>query len=119
MLGTRLTFCDVDGVAGESSSLPHERSLLWKQVGHFSADELVRRGFLAVRMEFVLVGDIPRPGGATLVVGSGLRSGGVLCLLGVEGVAVEVFSRADFASAASGVDLEDGVLLAVDIGINT
>ena len=46
-----LTLCDVDGVAGESSTLPYQAALLGEETRNLPADKLVRGRLLAVRVK--------------------------------------------------------------------
>ena len=70
-------------------------------------------------MDLVLVGDIPGSRRASFVVSLGLGWCRILGLLCVEGIAVEVLLGTRLARPSSGVDLEDGVLLAVDIRVDS
>jgi len=108
----------VHGVAGETCALPHETALLGQQAGDFPADELVRDGFLAVRVQLVRVGHIPRPARGAVVIAHRRPRRRQLGLPRIEGVAVGVLFAPDLAFALHGVDFEDGVIRAVDVGVD-
>ena len=108
----------MDGVPGEAGAFPDEAAFLGEEGGHLATDEFVTHGFLAVRVQFVLVRQVPRARGGAVIVGHGFQRSRVFGLLGVEGVAVEILDGAEFAGAGGGVDLEDGVVGSVDVGVH-
>lgn len=69
-------------------------------------------------VELVGVDHVPGAGGDAVVVADGFVDGFVFGLVGVEGVAVGVFGGADGAGAGGGVGLDDGVVGAVDVGVD-
>ena len=109
---------DVHGVAGEAGALPDEAAGLGEEVWDFARDELVGGGFLRVGVYLGLVAHLPGAAGGAVVVCLGLLGGRELGFVRVEGVAVFVFGGANFAGAAGGVDHEDGVVGAVDVGVD-
>ena len=113
----RLTLCDVHSVSCEAGSLPHQTAWLWQQFWYLPADQLIRNGFLAVRIQFALVAHLPCSARATVVVcGSQLR-GTELCLLRIERIAVLVLFAADLAVSTCSVHHEDGIVRTVDIRV--
>ena len=114
-----LTFCDVDGVTSETRSLPHQGAFLRKEFGNFSAHELVADRLVAVGVELVGIAHIPCPRGNTIVVADCLLDSGILGSLGIEGISVEVLLATHFTSTLGSVDLEDGVVWAVDVGVDS
>lgn len=110
--------CDVHGVTGKPGAFPHERTFFREQLGNLATDELVGNGFVGVGVEFVGVGHFPCARGDAVVVADGFVDGFVFGFVRVEGVSVGVFGRADGACALHGVGLEDGVVGAVDVGVN-
>lgn len=117
--GLGLTSRDVDGVPREPGALPHQTALLGQQRRDLAADELVACWLAAVGVWLAGVGHVPRAAGGAVVVGDGLRDRLVLCLLGVEGVAVRIRRAADRGFAGGGVGLEDCVCGAVDVAVDT
>lgn len=73
---------------------------------------------MGVGVEFVGVGHFPGARGDAVVVGDGFVDGFVFGFLGEEGVAVGIFGGADGARAGQGVGLEDGVVGAVNVGVD-
>lgn len=108
----------MDGMSGKPGSFPYESTRLGQQCGHLAADQLVTDGLAAVRMQLVGVGHLPCSAGGSVVVGHGFFRCGVLGLMGVEGVSMLVFGATHFTSSLPGIDLEDGVLRPVDVGID-
>lgn len=106
------------GVSSEARAFPDQRSLFGQKFGHLSANELITDRFVAVRVQFVGICHLPCAGGDAVVIADGFLDGGVLGLLGVEGVAVWVLGAADLARALSGVDLENSVVGPVDVGVD-
>lgn len=113
-----LTLCNMHSMTRKTRALPHQRALLGQQAGNLAADQLIRDRLVRVRVGFVLVGNVPRTRRGAVVVGHGLDGVGVFSLLCVKGVAVIILGRAGFAGALGGVDLEDGVLGPVDVGVD-
>ena len=69
-------------------------------------------------MKLVGVGHLPCPAGSAVVVGHGFFGRGVLGLVGVKRISVLVLGTTNFTGALPGIDLEDGVLGSIDIGID-
>ena len=69
-------------------------------------------------MQAGLVGDVPCASRAAVVVGDCFDGSAVSCLFGGEGVAVGDLRTADWFWGGLGVDLEDGVVGAVDFGVD-
>lgn len=105
-------------MTGESGTLPDQASLFWQQGWAFPANELVAHGLVAVFVDLVLIRHVPRSAAGPIVICHRFGRGGVFLLLGVEGVAVFVLFAADFAGSLLCVNLEDGVLRTVDVGID-
>lgn len=114
----RLTFRDVDGVTSETSPFPDQTALFRKEGGYLPANELVANRLLAVGVELVRVGHIPRPTAATVVVGHCFFRRGVFLLLGVECIAVLVLGAANFARSSLRIYLEDRVVGPVDVWVD-
>lgn len=110
---------DVHRVASKACAFPDEAALLGEKGWHFATDKLVADGLLAVRVQLVSIGHFPGAAGGPVVVGHGLERGGELGLLRVEGVAVLVFGAAYLPRTADCIDLEDGVVGAVDVRVNS
>lgn len=104
-------------VASESRSLPYQTSLFGEQAGHFSADELIRHRLLAVRVDLVRVGHLPRTAGRSIVIALRRTHRLHLGLFGVERVAIWILRTAHLAITLHCIHLEDGVLGSVDVGV--
>ena len=115
----KLTLRNVHGVSSKTGSLPDESTLLGKKTWNFTADKLVRDRFLAVRVQLVRVCDFPRSAGGSVVVRHCLERGGEFRLLSIESISIFVFCAADFTWSSSGVDLEDSIMWAVYVGVDT
>ena len=113
-----LTFSNMDRMSREPGSFPNQAAFLWQEGGDFPAHQFVADGLVAVRVDLVRVGDFPRPTRTPVVIGHGFRRGGELGLVRIERVAVFVLRAAHFARPSFGVDLEDGVLWTVDVGVD-
>lgn len=114
-----LTFRDVDGMSGEASTFPHDAAFLREKGGDFAAYEFVGDGLAAIGVQLVGVGHVPCSTCAPVVVSHGFGGRRVFGLVGVEGVSVLVFCAANFAWSTHGVYLEDGVVGAVDVGVDS
>lgn len=68
-------------------------------------------------MELVGIADVPCARGAAVIVGYGLIDSGVLRLFCIKRIPIFILRRPDLSWSARRVDLEDGVLLSVDLGI--
>lgn len=108
----------VHSVTRESGTFPDERSFSREQFGHLPTHEFVGDGLVRVGVEDVGVCHFPRARGDAVVVGYGFADGFVLCFLCEKGVSVRVFGGADGAGAGHGVGLVDGVVGAVDVGVD-
>ena len=105
-------------VSGKSSALPNKTALFGEERWDFAADEFVRDRLLAVRVELVCVLDFPGTASGAVVVRHGFTGRGELGLLRVEGVSVLVLCTANLSVSADCIDLEDGVVRPVDVGVN-
>lgn len=113
------TFRDVNRVTCETRTLPYQRAFLRKEFGNLSAHELVADRLVAVWVELVRVAHVPSPRSNTIVVTNCFLNSSVLCSLGVEGISVKVLLAAYLTRTLSSVDLEDCVIWAVDIGVDS
>ena len=107
------------GMSGETSSLPHQGPFLWQQLGDFSADKLVRDWLMTVRVELVHVAHVPSSRSDSVVVADSLFHSAELRSVGEKCVSVWVLLAANFTSTLSSIDLENGVVWAVDIGVDS
>lgn len=114
-----LTFGDMNGMTSEACSLPYQRTFFGEKLGDFSAHELVADRLVAVWVELVRVAHVPSPRSNTIVVTNCFLNSSVLCSLGVEGISVKVLLAAYLTRTLSSVDLEDCVIWAVDIGVDS
>ena len=73
---------------------------------------------MAIRIDLVLVRNLPRPTGVSVKVGHGFGRGRVLGPLRRKGVAVLVLRRSDGRGRGPGIDLEDCVVRSVDVGVD-
>lgn len=105
-------------MAGETCSLPYQRSWFRQQSRHISTNHLIAGGLLAIWMELVRVAYVPGPDGSAVVVCHGLSSRGELGALGVESVAVLVVRTTDWLARCRRINHEHGILGAVNIGVN-
>ena len=74
---------------------------------------------MAVWVEFVGIRHIPRPGCDAVVVADRLLHSAKLLFLSVESISVEILFAANFSSALHCIDLENGVIRPINIGINS
>ena len=63
-----LTLRNVNGMSGESGSLPDQTAFFGEERRDFAADEFVGDGFVGVGVEFVGVGHFPRAAEGAVVV---------------------------------------------------
>lgn len=105
-------------MSSKTGPLPNKPALARQQRRHFPAHELVADRLVAVRIELVCIAHLPRAAGAAVVVAHRPTLGLELPLGGAESIAVFILGAADFARAADSVDLEDGVIWAVDVGVD-
>lgn len=109
---------DMHGVAGETGALPDEAARFGEELGDFAGDELVGDGFLGVGVYLRLVAHFPGAACGSVVICFRLLWCLELRFQCVERVSVFVFCGADVAFAAGGVDHVDGVVGAVDVGVD-
>lgn len=102
----------------ESSTFPHQTILLRQQRRYLPAHQLIANGLLGIRVQLVRIRHLPRPTRVPIIITHRLDRVRELRLLGVEGITVGVLRRADSAGARDGIDLEDGVLVAVDLRVD-
>lgn len=114
----KLTFGNVDSMSSEASTLPDQRTLLRQQSRNFSAHQLVRDGLVTVRVQLVLVCQVPSSRSRSVVVGNRFFDSRVLRLLGKEGIPVWVLFAADITCTWRSVDLEDGVVRTIDVRVD-
>src|SRR5688572_2411068 len=114
-----LTLGNVNCVACKTSSLPDKTALFRHERCRLAADQLVGHRLLAVLVELVLIRNIPRPAGSTVIVGLCLGDIRKLGLRDGKAVAPLVLFMANRVRRADCIGLEDGVLLAVNIGIDS
>ena len=69
-------------------------------------------------MKFVGIADLPGPHRPYVILCDRISHRGVLPLVRVEGIAVFILCAAYFSRTLGAVDLENGVLLAVDLGVD-
>ena len=74
---------------------------------------------MAVWIDLVGVGHVPCSGSDTIIVADCLLDSCILRLLGKERVAVWILGAPNFTRALSGIDLEDGVIRSIDIGVDS
>lgn len=101
----------------EPGTFPHQTAFFGEKRWDFSADEFVGDGLFAVGIQLIRVGHVPCSAGASIVIalcGARCGEGSLLC---VKGISVRILGRSDGGFAARGVDLEDGVVGAVDVGV--
>ena len=106
-------------MARKTRSLPHQASLFGQQRRNLAAHELVAHRLVTIRIDLVLIRNLPRPARAAVVVCHGLRRRRVSGPLRRKGVAVLVLRRSDGSGRGSSIDLEDGVVRSVDVGVDT
>ena len=114
-----LAFCNVDGMTGKTRSFPDEAAFFGEESWDFPAYELVADGFVTVGVDFVGICHFPGAAGRAVVIRHSLGRGGEFGLVGIKGIAIFIFGTANFAWASAGIDLKDGVLRPVDIGVYT
>lgn len=74
---------------------------------------------MAVLVQLVLIAHLPCPAGRAIVVALRLLWRLESSLLCIESVAVFILCAANFAWTACGIDLEDGIIRAIDIRIDS
>ena len=74
---------------------------------------------MAVRIQLVRISHLPGSRSDAVIIADRLLDFGVLGLLGKEGVSIEILLAANFTSPLDGIDLEDGVVGTVNIGVNS
>ena len=74
---------------------------------------------MTVWVDLICIGHVPRAAGAAIIVCYCLLRGGILGLVGIESIAVLVLCAPNLTRSTGSIDLEDGVVGSVDIGINT
>jgi len=114
-----VVFCDVHSVAGEACTFPYQGSWFRKKAWNFSADQLVAHWFVAVRVEFVGIYHVPCPRSSSIVIAERLFHSAVRSSLRIEGVSVRILFATDLACALCGVDLDDGIIWSVNIGVDS
>lgn len=110
---------NVDGVSGETSSAPNETTRSGHQGNRLARDKLVGDWLAAVRVQSVLVDNVPGTAGGAIVILDTLKDGAELGLLSVEGVTPLVLFTANGGWATSSISLDNGVLVAVQVRIDT
>ena len=116
--GCLRTFCNVHSVPGESCAAPYQATLSWKKRGYLPADQLVTDGLLAMRIQFISVGNLPRAAGCAIIVRHGFLGSGEFCLFRVECISMLILPASYLSCATSCIDLEDGIVWSIDIGID-
>ena len=106
------------GVSCKARTLPDKTPRLGKQFRHFSADQLVAHGLLAVGIDLALVAHIPRPARCAVVIRRSQLRCAELCLLCVKRISVLVLCASHLAVSTRGVDHEDGVVRPVDVRVD-
>lgn len=109
----------MDSMASKTSSLPDQSAFLHEQSRYLSADKLVTRWLVAVRVDFVLVRHVPSPTRDSIVIALGLLGCGEFRLLCIEGIAIFVLSAAYCARTHLSINLEDGVVWSIDIRVES
>ncbi len=74
---------------------------------------------MAIRVDFIGIGHFPCSARAAVVIGHCFHWGGVFLLIGIEGVAIFVLGATHLTGPLPGIDLEYGVIRAIDIGVYT
>lgn len=74
---------------------------------------------MAVWVDLVGVGHIPCSGCNAIVVTHRLFDSGILRPLRVESVSIWVLLAPDFTGTLSSIDLENGVVGTIDVGVNS
>lgn len=116
--GGTLTAGDTQGVPRETSTLPHQASLLGQELRHLPAHQAVAQRHATVPVLPVLIDHRPRPARAAVVIGHALRRGLEPRLLREEGIAKLVPRASDRRVRGHGIALHDGVLVAVDARVH-
>jgi len=109
----------MNSMTSKEGSLPYKRTLLGHQVRHVSAHKLVRDRLAALRIELVLIDNVPGARCSTIVVSDRLASRLESGALSIEGVAVEVFWAANWGIRRYSINHVDRVLVSVDTGVDT
>jgi hypothetical protein len=104
-------------VTSEASPLPDQRARLRQETGHFPAYQLVSSRFLAVRVDFASVGNVPSAHSGAVVVSLGLARRSKLGLFGVKGVAILVLCATNGLLGWDCIDHEDSVLGPIDVRV--
>ena len=105
-------------ISGKTSAFPHQGALLGHESGYLATHKLVGSWFAAVGVRPVGVRDIPGSCCISVVLRGGLTCSGQLGSLGVKGVTVEVLLAANRCIGRHRIGHEDGVVRAVDVGVN-
>ena len=113
-----LTFCDMDSVAGETCTLPNQRTFLGKKFGNFSAHELVADRLVAVWIQFVGVAHIPSSRSNSIIITDCLLDGRILGPLGIEGISIKVLLATYLACSLGSINLEGGIVWAINVRID-
>lgn len=110
---------DEQALAGKGGAVVDDAAGLGEQRGAVVVEDLVADGLLADLVDAAGVGDGPGSLGLPVVVDGRLLGGAERSALGVETVAERVLGGSDGSLGGHGVALDDGVVGAVDLGVNT
>lgn len=114
-----LVGCDPEGLAGECGAVVDCAAGLGEERGAGGVEDLVADGLLGDGVHAVGVDDVPCAVGLVAVVCGTFQGGAEGSLLAEEGVSVLVLGGADGVVGGDGVALNDGVVGAVDLGVDT
>lgn len=113
------TFRNMNRMSRKPSPLPNQPSLLGQQSRHLPTHKLVTDRLPTVRIQLIRVRHLPRPATRAIIVRHRLRGRRILLLLGVERIPIFVLLAPDLSFPSHGIDLEDGVLRSVNVGVDT
>lgn len=109
---------DPERLAGEGGALPNHAFRFGEEGRAVGVEDLVGHGLLGRGIEAARVDDVPGAARLGAVARGGLLGGAERRLLAVEAVAIHVLSGAQGGLRKHGVALQDGVVGAVDLGVD-
>lgn len=74
---------------------------------------------MRVRVQLVLIGHLPSPACHTIIIRSSFCNSRILRLLCVESISIEILLATDLTSTLGSIGLEDSVVGAIDVRIDT
>ena len=116
--GGRRTLSNMHRMPRKPRPLPHQPPLLRQQLRHLPTNQLITRRLARIPIQDPLITHLPRPTHAPIVIAHTLQGRPEFRLVRIKRIPVLILLAADLPRTLTSIDLKDGVVGPVDVGVD-